>query len=877
MIGNGVKRLGNVYKGAKTKEIRFPLGGIGSGSISVAGNGRLVDWEIFNRPNKRSFNGFSHFAVKAERQGKLLDARVLNGDLLTSYMGEPLRGAPLHSGYGFGPESQTMAGMPHFREVEFRGEFPLANLSFAEPAFPGRIGLTAFNPFIPLQEDESSLPAAFFEWEIENTAEETTAYTLCLSAGNPLPTKQVCHRYGVAEGRHGSDIHMIQLGSNQYADDHPEYGNIVLATDTENVSYQEFWYRGGWCDNLEMFWHDFAQPGRMNNRRYPEEEPPHERKDTASLAAHVELKPGEKKRVRFAISWHFPNVVNYWNPDPAGANGWRNDYAAMFEDSRASAKYALEHWDRLYGDTLKFKEALFSSTVPDVVKEAASANLAVLKSAAVMRLTDGSLYGFEGCIEDTGCCEGSCTHVWNYAYAVPFLFPRLERGMRELDFRYNRRADGRMSFRLMLPLGRERADFRACADGQFGGVIQAYRDWKISGDTDWLRTIWPDIQQSIAYAWAESNEDQWDPGKTGVLTGRQHHTLDMELFGPNSWLSGFYLAALKAGAEMAAFLGEQATADEFDRLFRQGKKRVDEQLFNGEYYVQRIDLSDKTLLAPYEGDCARQYWNPELNELKYQIGGGCAIDQVVAQWHANLCGLGEIFDQEQTRTALKSLYRYNFKASRREEANTWRLYSLNDEGGLVICTWPEGVDKPRIPLTYNSETMTGFEYQAASHMIHEGLVEEGLSIVQAIRDRYDGEKRNPWNEIECGSNYVRSMASYSLLQAVSGFEYDCVVGRIGFKPVISEEGKFRTIWSLDSGWGIFECNEAQATLELFGGRIDLKTLKLPAEQIAAAGGIRAGERRLTHELVGDEIRLAESVRLDTNTPLIIAFNRALPA
>ncbi len=860
----------NVYKGAKTKEISFPLGGIGSGSIGLAGNGRLIDWEIFNRPNKRSFNGFSHFAIKAERQGKLLEARVLNGDLQTSFMGEPLRGAPFHSGYGFGPESQTMAGMPHFREVEFKGEFPLASLSFYEPTFPGGIGLTAFNPFIPLQEDDSSLPAAFFEWEIENTEQETTAYTLCLSAGNPIPTERVYHRYGVSEVARGQRVHSIQLGSNQYDDGHSQFGNIVLATDAADVSYQEFWYRGGWCDNLEMFWHDFARPGRMKNRSYSEDEPPYARKDTASLVAHVELKPGERKKVRFAISWHYPNVENYWNPDSAGPNGWRNYYATMFEDSRASATYAFEHWDRLYADTLKFKEALFSSTVPDVVKEAASANLAVLKSATTLRLTDGSLYGFEGCIEDSGCCEGSCTHVWNYAYAVPFLFPRLERSMRNLDFRFNKREDGQMSFRLMLPLGRERMDC-SCADGQFGGVIKAYRDWKISGDTDWLRTIWPDIKQSIAYAWAESNEDKWDPDKTGVLTGRQHHTLDMELFGPNAWLSGFYLAALKAGAEMAAFLGEKTTADEFDYLFRKGKLWVDEHLFNGEYYDQRIDLSDRTLLDPFEDDSVKSYWNDELNELKYQIGSGCGIDQVVAQWHANLCGLGEIFDKEQTRTALKSLYRYNFKTNRREDANTWRLYSLNDEGGLVICTWPEGVNKPAIPLTYNSETMTGFEYQAASHMIQEGLVEEGLSIVHAIRERYDGEKRNPWNEIECGSNYARSMASYSLLQAFSGFEYDSVVGRIGFMPIRTGEGEFRTIWSLDSGWGTFECNEEQALLQVLGGQLALRTFKLPRELIAAVDGVRANERSLNYNKVGEELSLVESCQLDVNTPLSITF------
>ncbi|MDQ6418778.1 GH116 family glycosyl-hydrolase [Paenibacillus sp. LHD-117] len=859
----------NVYKGAKTREISFPLGGIGSGSIGLAGNGRLVDWEIFNRPNKRSFNGFSHFAVKAERNGKLLDARILNGDVQAPYMGEPIRGANLHSGYGFGPESQTMAGMPHFREVAFKGEFPVAEMTFEEPAFPGRVALTAFNPFIPLQEDDSSLPAAFFEWEIENTNDEPTTYMICLSAGNPIPTKKVYHRYSVSEGDRGQAIHMIQLGSAQFADDHVSFGDMTLATDAEEVSYQEFWYRGGWCDNLEMFWHDFARPGRLTNRQYPEDKPPMARKDTASLAAHVELGPGEKKKVRFAISWHFPNVENHWNPNPAGPNGWRNYYATLFEDSAAVANYAFDHWDRLLGDTLKFKEALFSSTVPDVVKDAVSANLSVLKSPTVLRLTDGTFYGFEGCIENIGCCEGSCTHVWNYAYALPFLFPRLERGMRDADFAYNKRADGRMSFRLMLPLGRERMDARACADGQFGGVVKAYRDWKISGDTDWLRSNWPAIKQSITYAWAESNEDKWDPGKTGVLTGRQHHTLDMELYGPNSWLSGFYLAALKAGSEMAAFLGEQSTADEFETIFRKGKQWVDEHLFNGEYYVQRIALSDKLLLDPFGDEAVNSYWNKERDEIKYQIAEGCAIDQVVAQWHANLCGLGEIFDKNQTRRALESLYRHNFKTSMRHEANTWRLYSLNDEGGLVICAWPKGVSKPAIPLTYNTETMTGFEYQAASHMIQEGFVEEGLSIVQAIRDRYDGEKRNPWNEIECGSNYARSMASYSLLQAFSGFEYDMVEGMIGFKPLYTESGSFSVIWSLDMGWGTYGQTDGRIDIHVLGGKLELKAVRLPKERIETIVRIESGDSAAAFFAEGDEIRFVEPVTLNAERPLVI--------
>lgn len=859
----------HVYSGAKTGAISFPLGGIGSGSIGLAGNGRLVDWEIFNRPNKQSFNGFSHFAIRAERDGKVLDARVLNGDLPGSYMGEPLRGAPLHSGYGFGPESQTMAGMPHFRDTAFKGEFPLAEMTFREPSFPGTVRLQAFNPFIPLQNDDSSLPAAFFEWEIENTDDAAITYTVCLSAGNPIPKERIMHQYGEAVGENGRTLRMIQLGSRQFGEEDPSFGELTLATDAEETSCQKFWYRGGWCDGLEMFWADFTTPGPLKPRSYPEDEPPASRRDTASLAAHLTIASGEKKRVRFVISWHFPNAHNYWNPAPEGTNTWRNYYATLFADSQATAKYALEQWDRLYAGTRDFHDALFASTVPAVVKEAASANLSVIKTATVLRLTDGSLYGFEGSIADTGCCEGSCTHVWNYAYAVPFLFPGLERSMRELDYKHNMREDGRMSFRLMLPAGRERMDARACADGQFGGVIKTYREWKISGDTDWLRSVWPAIKRNLAYAWADSNEDRWDPEKTGVLVGRQHHTLDMELFGPNAWLSGFYLAALKAGAEMATYLGEQDIAEEYEAIFSRGKAWVDEHLFNGEYYAQRVDLTDKGILEQFGEDAVRGYWNSERNEIKYQVGDGCGIDQVVAQWHANMTGLGEIFDREQTRKALQALYKNNFKASMRDEANTWRLYSLNDEGGLVICTWPEGTDKPAIPLTYNSETMTGFEYQAASHMIQEGLVDEGLSIVQAIRGRYDGEKRNPWNEIECGSNYARSMASFSLLQAFSGFQYDAVAGMIGFAPARLENGRFQTLWSLDRGWGTYGQDAEQAAVVVRSGELALRELRLPEALASTITGVTVGGSDVAIEVDGEAIRFVNKAVVSPGNPLVV--------
>ena len=231
---------------------------------------------------------------------------------------------------------------------------------------------------------------------------------------------------------------------------------------------------------------------------------------------------------------------------------------------------AKAYLDRLHAETMAFKDALFASDLPEAALEAVSANLSLMKTATVLRLEDGTLYGWEGCHANAGCCEGSCTHVWNYAQAFPFLFPALERSMRETNYRHNQDSDGGMRFRLQLPLGIGRSPFRPCCDGQFGDVVKTYRDWKVSGDDEWLKALWPAVRRSIEYAWSDANPDRWDPERTDVLHGRQHHTLDMELFGPTSWLTGFYLAALAAGGEMAERVGEADFAAECREVFKRG-------------------------------------------------------------------------------------------------------------------------------------------------------------------------------------------------------------------------------------------------------------------------------------------------------------------
>lgn len=865
------------YRDRKTQTISLPLGGIGTGCIGLSGNGRLVEWEIQNRPNKNSLNGFSHFAIKAEAGGRVLDARVMNSDQLPPYT-DP-------SGNGSGIYRDTMAGFPHFKDAVFDGEFPFAALKFKDQSFPGKVILHAFNPLIPLNDYDSSIPAAFFEVEIKNTNAFEVDYTVALSARNPLTKNNVNAPVG------DDEITLLKMGSSKFGTDAPEYGDITIGTDAHLSSVQNYWSRTG---HVALFWRQFIQPGALIARDYDayaaDADVPGG--DTGAISGCLTIQPGETRRVKFVIAWSFPNHVNFWNPKKCDCaegccgdkseqqmNMWTNWYATQWKDSSETAKYCLSEWDRLRTETEAYHEALFSSTLPEEVLDAVSANVSLLKSATTLRLTDGSFYGFEGCCLQTGCCEGSCTHVWNYAYALPYLFPKLERSLRELEYTHNLREDGMMSFRIMLPLGREQWDFHACADGQFGGVIKIYRDWKICGDTEWLRAWWPKVKLSLEWAWSETNEDKWDADKDGVLEGRQHHTLDTELFGANSYLTGFYLAALKAGAEMAEAMGESESAELYFSLFTSGQSYIQEHCFNGEYFHQLVDFTDKSILDRFAdadakfGSVHDAYWDAETQQIRHQIAEGCHIDQVVAQWHANLCGLGRIFDAKLTKKALQAIYKYNYKRTMRDFYNSWRIYAVNGEAATVICHWPDEGTKPYFPLTYAEEAMNGFEYQAGIHMIQEGLVKQGLDVVRAVRDRYDGEKRNPWNEFECGNNYARSMASFALLPTLSGMEFDMVKGHLGFAPVWWEDGKFRCMWSLDSGWGQVEFTSKNASIKLLGGQIKLNSLKLHGEKDMQPQSVNAAGVSVPFQYMQGVLSFPQGVELKAGESLQVSFSK----
>ena len=376
------------------------------------------------------------------------------GRLAPPYQGEMQ--ATRFSTFGWGPRREYLTGLPHFEDLTFTGKYPLAELAFADKDFPGKVTLLAFNPFIPLNDRESSIPAAFFEFAITNTSKEELTYTLAGVLCNPLPAH---NRNEIVQEGWGTALHLTSDGVQPGT---PAYGDLTLATDAgpsrdgakgAELSWQQYWFRGVWFDSLEVYWKDFTTPGAFRNRTYPLEKAGSN--NEGMLGVHVRLAPGETRKIRFVISWSFPNFANYWNPQHQLPEGLAHleellrHPMAECQRQRPLCPGALGHADSRHA---AFQAGAVCSDLPDVMLDAVSANLSISKAPTVLRLEDGTFYGWEGATRP-GCCEGSCTHVWNYAQALPFLFPELERSMRQADYPYNLRPDGGMPFRLQLPLG----------------------------------------------------------------------------------------------------------------------------------------------------------------------------------------------------------------------------------------------------------------------------------------------------------------------------------------------------------------------------------------------------------------------------------------
>ena len=533
------------------------------------------------------------FALFAQASGRPPVCRILEG--------------PLESFEFFGSHGAVApnSGLPRFRRCSFAAAYPFGRVMLRDEDVPLDVDIKAFNPLVPADPDASGIPVAVLSYELYNPGPQAVRASVCGTLpnfvgidgfekdrdwkGDLFPTGASGNRNALRRSAACQGLFLDSAGVDERS---PAWGTIALVTTaSEGVTHRTSWARQEWGFPILDFWDDFGADGRLDERERPEslDEP------VASLAVSVEVPPGERREVRFLLTWHFPNRYT-WTPRETDDDLMGNHYTTLYRDAWDVAEQTVPRLAELKRRTVQFVSTFCASDMPDEVKEAALFNVSTLRTQTCFRTPDGRFFGFEGSAPQKGCCHGSCTHVWNYEQATPYLFGSLALGMREVEFGFATAESGLMSFRVALPLDRSQEFGKAAADGQMGCIVKMYRDWQLSGDDALLRRLWPSVKKAVEFCWIDGG---WDADRDGVMEGCQHNTMDVEYYGPNPQMGIWYLAALRAAEEMARHLGEGAFAETCHDLFESGSAWIDAHLFNGRYYEHEVRApGDPSDVAP---------------------------------------------------------------------------------------------------------------------------------------------------------------------------------------------------------------------------------------------------------------------------------------
>ncbi len=597
----------------------------------------------------------------------------------------------------------------------------------------------------------------------------------------------------------------------------PGWGTMALATSEPSAAALPGWTRK---DDL-LAW--FSTLPATSPASQEAVSPPGETVN-AALAVSMTLKPGEEKTATFVIAWHFPNVQRFQH--------FGNLYTTRWQDAMNVARYVADNAQGLWERTRLYHETLYQSNLPEEFLDAMSSQSCILRGPTCFWSEDGYFGGFEG---SYGCCPLNCTHVWNYAQSHARLFPEVGRNMRVSNFITFLHPSGETSHR-------EHSPHKAFIDGHCACIVAALREHQLSPDRRFLETIWPGVRKAVDWLIEAIDKD-----RDGLPAGHQWNTYDTAVSGPNTFIGSQYLAALAAGIRLAAVMNDPEAAARWQAVLEAGKKNQNERLWNGEYYIQ----------IP-EPQPARDYNN------------GCHADQLLGQWWAHMLDLGYLYPPDRVHQALEAVMKHNFRRDFHGFRQDPRRYVVDDEGGLLICTWPHN-DRPQPFILYADEVWTGIEYSTAGAMVYEGLIEPARQIVRTARSRYDGRERkdlnsgpggNPFNELECGKFYARAMSSWSLLLASQGQVLDGPQGLLGFKPRWQPEDH-RSFYTAPEAWGLFvqqrQGRQQTERIEVRHGRLRLRELifELPPDAPDAKAEVSVAGRPLpfTSRQNGKEIRL----------------------
>ncbi len=814
----------------KTEKIFYPVGGLGAGNFFVDGSGRISCFSIGHKPKLYDTPSLFEKVIRKD-----IFASVVLKDMPESFKvieGQVNKEKLYYDNqYGVGVQ-HTNLGLPRFENSTFEEQFPTARVTMWEKDYPLVCCAEFTSPFIPTNSFDSSLPIAFINYTLENTTEKKISGVFYFSAMNFLAFDE---KASVTKNNNGFIV-------GQKANDDYEFktGYVSIQVENDNANINTALFRGGWCDPLSMLVRDM-QEGTCQEKKLKDGA---ENSPGGSIAIPFSLNPNEKISYPLIISWFVPfstlkiddtfnvsfhdeklPIKNYKKEDY-----YRPWYSSQFKSILDISNYAIENKDRLLADTACFSNAFYNQKLPKEIIQSVATNLTILKSPTLLRQYDGKLWGWEGSGEDRGSCPGSCDHVYNYATALAHLFPDLERTLRETNYNFNQTEDGRQTFRALIPIRKiEKHTFFPACDGMLGNIIKLYRDFIICGDISFLEKYYSRAKQSLDFS-----IEEWDPNELGALLEPHHNTFDIEFFGADGMCTSFYLGALTAFIEICKIL--KKPFDKYQMLANKSLQYMEKEMYNGEYFRQifqwdkiNAEPNELPVLAEINGIVSEDTHEMVKNYgPKYQYGEGCLSDGIIGEYVSQFSFINTSLDSKMIQSNLNAIYKNNFKSSHINHVNPQRAtYLYNKEGGLLCCTWKEG-ERPMLPFPYSDEVWTGVEYQVASHMLSHGLITQALEILKTTRKRYNGEHRNPFNEIECGNWYIRALSSYSLLEGYTGVRFDGYSKTLYVRP--KHNKKFTSFLSTNTGYGEVIFDGKKATLNVLYGNIPVEKIIVEVEK-----------------------------------------------
>jgi len=546
-----------------------------------------------------------------------------------------------------------------------------------------------------------------------------------------------------------------------------------------------------------------------------------------ALCVSKEVSRKNSAAVRFVVGWHFPNHVI---EDTSSTNGnepvkvvkrMGHEYVSRFTDATDVVKTLINGQAELYEPTVRFHDDLYSTTLPPRTADHLSSQLSTM-----IRCSWWTAAGDFGIWEGLGCCGIHTTDVAIYgSIPIALMFPSIEEHQLDLTRRFQRE-DGRVPHLFPCTFDHPNdAWYRTDMMAEF--TLMVYRDFVWRGDRAFLDKFYPHCKKAILCMMATDQDNNGLPDALGADT--TYDTWGM--FGNTCFLSGLFLAALRALNAMAEIVGDTEITGNFESWYAKGRASYEKDLWNGKYL---------------------RLWR-RVKEDDYD--DGCMADQLAGQWYATMTGMGDLFDPAKIKKTLAGIMQHNFKPGR----------------GLVNGAYPKGTTPP---LQYFanymvSEVWTGVEYAVASLLLYKNMHKEAQRILDDVYDRYVA-AGGIWRHDECGPYYYRPMSVWSVLLGYQKFSYDAHKQEIGF---LTEDKKHRSIFCIGTGWGIFERNGNTIKITCRYGTIGFKCLRFAARsKIARAPRMQIDGKQIAIE---DCVRKPAALTIRTSEHVELTAGQSL--